>query len=65
MACGYEILGRRGDGIKRWWFGSSPRLKNIDQCPRCRGTDKAHEHGPEGWCCQDYKCDRCDIVWGG
>lgn len=50
------------DGLRRLWFGSSPVKKNIDQCPRCRGTDKAREIY-EGYGVAQFACDRCNTEW--
>lgn len=57
-----EALARPFDRLKRWWFGSSVRLQNIDQCPRCRGTDQAHETY-EGFGIALFQCERCSLEW--
>jgi predicted nucleic acid-binding Zn ribbon protein len=58
----FETQARRGDGVKRLFFGSSVKKFNIEQCPRCRGTDKAHEL-QEGFAIAQFRCERCDKEW--
>jgi len=58
----YEFSAQRGDGLKRLFFGSSVTKVNINQCPRCRGTDKCRELY-EGWALAKFTCDRCNTEW--
>lgn len=57
-----EAVAQRGDGLKRIFFRSSVKLPNIDQCPRCRGTDRSRQLH-EGYAIAKFHCDRCDKDW--
>jgi hypothetical protein len=62
MSYGYQTRARWGDGIRRLFFGSRVALFAIQQCPRCRGTDRARQVC-EGYCVEQYACDRCGTEW--
>jgi formate dehydrogenase maturation protein FdhE len=57
-----EAVAKRGDGLKRFFHGASVKKPNIDQCPRCRGTDKA-KHLQEGFGISLFHCERCEKEW--
>lgn len=57
-----EVFARPFDALKRLWFASSVRLRNVDQCPRCRGTDQSHE-AHEGFGIALFRCERCSLEW--